>query len=270
MSLNVFKATFERVLHERLRAYPYSFFISLLASAFYLDLGAWLMYHFLFQKHLTASFIATTGSSDYMSYIIVGSIIYQFIVRTCLNVSRSLITELRQGTLHSLMLAPFKREAYFLGNMSLQVFTTSLETVFAVIIGLFFGLQVHLANPIDILLGLLLSLYAMFALSLVLGGIMLYTRDTYISQNTLFALIFLTCGISFPKELLPKYIQLLASCLPVIDVSELMRTVLLRQGNILSHTQQIIHLLIVSTIYLVVGFQTIKKAERNALEKMEG
>lgn len=270
MSINVFTATFERVLHERLRAYPFSFFISLLASAFYLDLGAWMMYHILFQKRLTTRFIETTGSSDYMSYVIIGSVIYTFIARTCLNVSRSLITELRQGTLHSLMLAPFKREAYFLGNMGLQIFTTSLEALCAVVIGLFFGLKVHLANPLDILLGLLLSLYAMFALSLVLGGIMLYTRDTYISQNTLFAFIFLTCGISFPKELLPQWVQLLASLLPVIDVAEVMRTVLLRQKALLTQSRSIIHLLIVSTIYLVVGFHIIKRAEKDALEKMEG
>lgn len=270
MSMNVFYATFQRVFRERLRAYPFSFFLGLLASAFYLDLGAWFMYHFLFQKRLSGVFLSFTGISDYMSYVIVGGIIYQFIVRTCLNVSRSLVTELWEGTLHSLMLAPFRREAYFLGNMCLQVVTTSLEALCATGIGLIFGLRVHLSNPLSILVATLISLYAMFALSLVLGGVMLYTRNTYVTQNTLFAIIFLTCGISFPKELLPGWVQVIANCLPVTDVSVIMRAVLLQESTLAPLSGKIIHLLCISTIYLIGGFGFLKVAERVALEKMEG
>lgn len=270
MSVRIFCATFEKELRERIRAYPVSFLVGCLFTAFYTDLGAWFMYTFLFKKKLSEEFVISTGSSDYMSYVIVGSIIYLFIVRTCLNVSRTLITELRQGTLQSLMLAPFCRVSYFLGNMCLQVFTTALEAVVATFIGLAFGLQVHMTNPIDIMGAIILSLYAMFAMSLVLGGVMLYTRNTYITQNTLFAIIFLTCGITFPKELLPQGLQFISKLLPVSDVSELIRSVVLRQSHLLEHTGQIIHLLIISSLYLLLGFPMMAKAEQDALEKIDG
>lgn len=66
---------------------------------------------------LAKSFVSYAGTGDYMSYVIVGSLIYLFVVRTCLNVSRTLVTELREGTLESLIMAPFCRVEYFLGTM---------------------------------------------------------------------------------------------------------------------------------------------------------
>lgn len=270
MGLQIFTATFMRVLRERIRAYPVDFFVGCLMDAFYIDLGAWFMYELLFKKRLSESFVATTGTSDYMSYVIVGTIIYMFIVRTCLNVSRTLITELRQGTLQSLMLAPYNRTAYFLGNMCLQVFTTGLETFFATIIGLFFGLKLQPVYPLEILAALIISLYAMFSLAMVLGVVMLFSRDTYITQNTLFSIIFLTCGITFPKELLPLPIRSISLFLPVSDVSQIMRHVLLGNTHLQNMSAAIIHLLLVSTVYLIIGFPLMARAERNVLEKMEG
>ena len=102
-----------------------------------------MMYHYFFRKRLATDFANLAGTSDYMSYAIVGSLVYLFVVRTCLNVSRRLITELREGTLESLMLAPFRRTSYFMGNMILQTIMTLGETVIAAIIGIFFGLRIH-------------------------------------------------------------------------------------------------------------------------------
>ena len=105
MELKVLKATITKEFQVRLRAYPVSFMVGCILTSFYTTFGAWLMYHYFFRRHLSESFSGYAGTSDYMSYAIVGSLMYLFVVRTCLNVSRTLMTELWEGTLESLMLA---------------------------------------------------------------------------------------------------------------------------------------------------------------------
>lgn len=270
MDLKVLNATIKKEFQVRLHAYPISFMVGCILTSFYTTFGAWLMYHYFFRKRLAGDFTDLTGTSDYMSYAIVGSLMYLFVVRTCLNVSRTLITELREGTLESLMLAPFKRTSYFLGNMILQTLMTFGETAIATLLGLFFGLRIHDFSLWKFLIATALSLYGFFGLSLMLGCLMLYARDTYISQNTLFTAMFLVCGITFPKEYLPQGLQLLGSIIPVTDALTLMRGSLL--GGLPTESFMLIGLreFILGTVYILVGMPLMKQVERIALEKMEG
>ncbi|MDC7280114.1 ABC transporter permease [Butyrivibrio fibrisolvens] len=270
MDLKVLNATIKKEFQIRLHAYPMSFMVGCILTSFYTTFGAWLMYHYFFRKRLAVDFTELAGTSDYMSYAIVGSLMYLFVVRTCLNVSRTLITELREGTLESLMLAPFKRTSYFLGNMLLQTFMTFGETAIATLIGVFFGLRIHDFSLLKFVVATLLSLYGFFGLSLMLGCLMLYARDTYISQNTLFTAMFLVCGITFPKEYLPSWLQLIGSIIPVTDALTLMRGALLGGLSTESFMLVSLRVFILGTIYIVVGFPLMKQVERIALEKMEG
>lgn len=270
MELKVLKATIKKEFQVRLRAYPISFMVGCILTSFYTTFGAWLMYHYFFRRQLSDSFSGLAGTSDYMSYAIVGSLMYLFVVRTCLNVSRTLMTELWEGTLESLMLAPFRRVAYFLGNMLLQTITTFGEAAIATLIGVFFGLRIHEFNLVEFGIAVVLSLYCFFGLSLMLGCVMLYTRNTYITQNTLFTAMFLVCGITFPIEYLPAGLRLLGRVIPVTDCVSLMRAALLGGMGQSQFTEIAVRALIIGTIYIALGMPLMKQAERLALEKMEG
>ncbi len=270
MGGKVFFATMKKELQVRLHAYPISFMLGCILTSFYTSFGAWLMYHYFFRRRLASDFQDLAGTSDYMSYAIVGSLCYLFVVRTCLNVSRTLITELREGTLESLMLAPFHRSAYFLGNMTLQTLTTMGETVLASLIGLFFGLRISDFCFWKFILAVMLSLYGFFGLSLMLACVMLFARDTYISQNTLFAAIFLLCGITFPMEYLPKCLQFLGRILPVTDGLRLVRASMLGGLSTQEFLQIGMREFLIGSCLILFGMPLMKQAERIALEKMEG
>jgi ABC-2 type transport system permease protein len=270
MDLKVLRATIKKEFQIRLRAYPVDFMLGCILTSFYTVFGAWMMYHYFFGKRLATDFSNLTGTSDYMSYAIVGSLVYMFVVRTCLNVSRRLITELREGTLESLMLAPFKRTSYFVGNMILQTIMTLGETAIAMVIGVFFGLKIHDFCFWKFVIALILSIYGFFGLSLILGCVMIYTRDTYISQNTLFTAIFLVCGITFPKEYLPGILQFVGNIIPVTDCLTLMRSAFLgglTNGRFIYIAMRIF---LVGSVYVFSGFPLMKQLEKIALEKMEG
>ena len=116
----------------------------------------------------------------------------------------------------------------------------------------------------------ILSLYGFFGLSLILGCVMIYARDTYISQNTLFAAIFLVCGITFPKEYLPRMLQFVGSIIPVTDSLTLMRAAFLGGMTTERFINIALRVLLLGTVYVLAGLPLSKKLEKIALEKMEG
>ncbi|WP_069873012.1 ABC transporter permease [Fusibacter sp. 3D3] len=270
MFIKSIKATFIRDWITQLRAYPMHFFIGNVLTVFYTVLGAFFMYHLLFQGHLKESFEVYTGTTDYMTYVIIGSLAYALVVRTLLNVSRSLVTELRQGTLESLMLAPFSRLGYFIGNMLQQMITSLGEVFLSMIFCFIFGLSLSSINGVTFVVSLVITLYAYFGLSLCLGAVMLYTRDTYISQNTLFLFIFLVSGVIFPVEYLPQSLNIIGACLPVRDSIFALRAAVMNGVSIESLYTTYVRLFLLGTGYFIVGYSAIRKIERIALEKIFG
>ncbi|WP_312699456.1 ABC transporter permease [Sedimentibacter sp.] len=270
MDLKVLYGTMKKEMMVKYRAYPVNFFVGNTLTGLYTVLGAWMMWKLLFEGNMAQDFSEFTGTGDYISYVVVGSLTYLFVVRTCLNVSRSLITELREGTLESLMLAPFRRAEYFLGHMLVQTLTTSMEIVVSLIIAIPFGINLSHADVGAFLIAFIISLYAFFGVSMVLGVIMLYTRDTYISQNTLFAFLFLVCGISFPVQYLPSWLRAVAGVIPVTEAVTLIRNTLLSGSGIVEQMSSVRHILLLGTVYVVIGFMQMRKCEEIALEKING
>lgn len=270
MEIRTLRATFIRNFTIQLRAYPKEFFISNILTGFYTTLSAFFMYSLMFKGNMKSSFQTYAGTEDYMSYVIVGTIVYRYVVRTCLNVSRSLITELREGTLESLMLAPFKRVQYFVGNMLQQTITTSFEIAIMILFSIPFGVRFSNFNFLSFIITFILGLFSFFSLSMVLACIMLYFRDTYISQNTLFTLLFLLCGVTFPYQYLPKCIQVISKLIPVTDAVTLIRNASLLGLGVKEQMGRIIYLLAISSIYCLLGFKLMKKIEATALEKIHG
>ncbi|MDF2484194.1 MAG: ABC-type polysaccharide/polyol phosphate export system, permease component [Herbinix sp.] len=268
MDFKVLRGTLKKELLTKYRAYPMDFFIGNVLTGFYTILGAYMMYKLLFERNMNSSFANLTGTSDYLSYVLVGSLTYLFLVRTCLNVSRSLITELREGTLESLMLAPFRRVEYFLGNMLVQTLTTTMEVMISVLVAIPFGISFQYIHIGSFLLAIVVALYSFFGISMVLGCVMLFTRDTYISQNTLFAFVFLVCGITFPSEYLPAWLRTIADFIPITGVVTLIRNSVLLGKGISEQSTIWINTLLISTVYVLIGFILMQKCEEVALEKI--
>jgi ABC-2 type transport system permease protein len=270
MNFKTLNATFVRNFIVQLRAYPKEFFIGNLLTGVYTSLSAFFMYNLLFKGNMQTSFQQYAGTGDYISYVIVGTAVYLYVVRTCLNVSRSLITELRTGTLESIMIAPFNRIQYFVGSMLQQTITTSGEIIIAIVVSIPFGLKFPNFNLISFIISFIISLFSFFSLSMVLACIMLYFRDTYISQNTLFLALFLLCGISYPVQYLPKVVRVASNLIPITDAVTLIRGSSLLGLGIKEQMGTMLYVFILSAAYCVIGFKLMKKIEYIALEKIQG
>ncbi|MFC0189578.1 ABC transporter permease [Fictibacillus aquaticus] len=265
-----FSATFKRNFIVMKRAYPWSFFIGHILSGAYIVFFAYLSYTFVFNKDMDTRFTAYAGTNDYLSYVILGGVFFSFAVSMLMIVSRSIISELREGTLEALLLTPSSRKGYFLGTMSQGLTRAGIELLSILVIGFFFGLQMAIQDPIAVIILFIILLFSLFSQALVLGAFMLYFRDTYITQNTLFVLMGLVCGVTFPAAYLPNYVEWLSYCMPLTYGIDAFRMVM-TEGETLAGIQfNLFYMMAAGILYLVIGSIAIKRMEYVVLEKHFG
>lgn len=260
-------ATARRNLITVIRAYPIDFFVGCVLNCFYTVLGAYFIFKVMFEGRISEDFKLYAHTSDYMSFVILGGATYLFVIRTLLNVSRSLTMEMREGTLDSLLISPMSPVSYLFGNMLMQTFTTAGELLIALLISLPFGLNLSSINILPTVLCVLISLVSFFGMAVILGGIMIYLRDTYVIQNTLFVIISMVCGVSFPIEYLPKWLQCFANMIPVTYSLRILRNSVLSGQSLASQSSDFMIFIVLSLIYSIFGLWFINKIVKAAPER---
>lgn len=259
-------ATFMRNWTITLRAYPWSFFIGSLLTGSLTVALAYFLYHLLAGGQLSGDFTAYAGTSDYMSYVILGAGVFLFAERIMLGVSRSMITERREGTLESLLLTPARRFGYLVG-VTIQWSVVSVGEMGVMLLVTWpLGLNLSHIQPVTLVMALPVAVIGLFGMSLVLGAIMLATGDTYLSQNTLFLAMFLVCGITFPVNYLPLPLQWLGIFLPVTGALRLLRDALLFNAAPTAVIGDTVLYILLGLVYTVVGLLLMRWAERCAVE----
>lgn len=265
---NVIWATYKKNRIGIIRAVPWSFMISRILTGITQIIFPFLMYTYFAQGIMGEEFYVYSGSADYLTYVVLGSALNVLAVSTLMNVGRALITELREGTLEMLLLSPASRKQYFLGCLLEQTMRAVLEFGTVLIVGGFLGANVEGIFRIETWLVIIVAVFSFFSLGLTLSGIMLYTRDTYITQNTLFEIMTLVCGIMYPIQYLPKYLQVFAQIFPLTPAVELFRNVVLKNQHISENKNLLLQISIFTIIYMVIGIYWNQKMERKILENV--
>lgn len=258
-------ATLVRNQRANLRAFPWTFTFGHIIEGAYLVLISYFSFVYLIQGDVDQQFAVYTGSKDYLSYVIIGGLLNIFSVSMMMNVSRALITEWREGTLEALLLSPSSRIGYFLGNAIQQLYRSGFEVLVVIAFGIAAGLRLSSPHYLSIGIGIVLYLLSCFAMALVLGSIMLYTRDTYIVQNTLFAITTLLCGFQFPRQYLPQLLQNAGEVFPLTHSLQILRGSLLTGETI--GTGDIILVVLLSSLYIIVGMWSNHRVERRLFER---
>lgn len=258
-------ATLVRNQRANRRAYPWTFTLGHIIDGTYLVLISYFSYVYLIQGDVDSQFAVYTGSNDYLTYVIIGGLLNMFSISMMMNISRALITEWREGTLEALLLSPSNRNGYFLGNAVQQLYRSGLELLVVLSFGILAGLRLPFPHLWSIFIGGLAYLLACYAMALVLGSIMLFTRDTYIVQNTLFAVTALLCGFQFPRQYLPEVLQQAGEIFPLTHSLQLLRGALLTGETI--GLQDILPIVLLSTVYIAVGLWSNRLVERKLFER---
>ena len=263
-------STYKRIRTGILRAVPWSFMVSRVATGVTQILFPYFLYRYFMKGNLSPAFLRYTGGADYITYIVLGSALNVLAVSTLMNVGRALITELREGTLEVLLLAPASRGPYFAGCLWEQTARALLEFGATLLVGALLGARLGPLFSLSALAAIGLAILSFFCMGLLLSGVMLRTRDTYITQNTLFVTMSLVCGVVFPIQYLPEWVQRLAQVFPLTPAVELFRSAVLRQEPLSAHPGWILQILLLSGLYLLAGVLWNRRLEKTMLENIFG
>lgn len=268
--IDVIKGTYKKNRITRKRAYPWTFLIGRMINSFFSIMTPILVYYFMFNGKLDSSFISYSGTSDYITFIVAGIAINTFGISTLMSVGRGLIGELREGTLDSILISPSSRIGYFLG-IHLEQFTYSLvQFGIVLLIGALFGANLIPIFNLKSLIIVCIASFSFFSMATLLSSVMLFTRDTFIVQNTLFLSLTILSGVAFPIQYLPDVIENVSNIIPMTLCINLFRSIVISGNSLESNLNLIVSLLSLSTIYFVIGISANKIVERKLIGKIFG
>ncbi len=253
-----------------LRAVPWSFMVSRVITGVTQIVFPYFMYHYLMRGNLNSEFREYANGADYMTYIVLGSALNVLAVSTLMNIGRALITELREGTLEPLLMTPMSRGAYFIGCLSEQTTRALLEFAAVLAVGAFTGAELRYLFSIRAVIVILLAVFSFFCMGITLSAVMLYTRDTYLTQNTLFITMNLICGIMYPVQYLPVGLRAAAQLFPLTPAVSLFRNVLIGRQSLAENHLLILQIIVLSAVYLLLGAFWYRKMEPRLLESIFG
>lgn len=214
--------------------------------------------------YVTENFIRSTGSNNYLGFLIIGTALFSTTTGILLNVSRTLMTERREGTLESVLIIPFKRWQYYGGSQLHQFILTGLDLILAIILATTIGVKFNINFP-SLLIGVIQFLTTLYGIALITCIAMIYFKDTFFIQNTLLPIVLIIGGYLFPVESLPSPLLTISKVLPINSGIDL-----IRKGTLLGLPPQINKELILSfapgLILLIIGYILLPAIERRALE----
>lgn len=268
--INIIFSTYKKNRSSIKRAVPWTFMYSRITTGVFGVIFPYFTYTFFLKGNITSEFNAYTNGTDYITYIVLGSALNVLAVSTLMNIGRALITEMREGTLEPFLLSPASRIGYFIGCLFEQTSRALIEFGVVIAAGLLLGAKPGWLFSLSTVLVILLAVFSFFCLSITLSSVMLYTRDTYITQNTLFNLMTFICGVMFPIEYLPHWLQIFAQIFPLTPAVKLFRLVVINNQSIITNFNLILQILLLCVIYLSIGLVWFKKIEKKLMESIFG
>lgn len=244
------------------RYFPITLFINRVLDSSFQLIVLWLISHVLFSNEVAGPLF---HGVDYFTYATTGVLFYSLSITILMNVGRALITEVREGTLTSLLITPYKIMHYYFGAFIEQFWRAIIEFFALFIISTFLGANLFSTSLQKWGIGILFVSIVSFCMSVFLSNIMLMLRDTFISQNTLFILMFLVSGVTFPREILPQWLQIIGDFIPMTQVLEVIR-ILNSPNYSISKAYSVILIGIISSIfYFVIGILWYRKTEQKII-----
>ena len=211
-----------------------------------------------------AVFMKTTGASNFIGYIVIGTTVWMWQNIVLWDVGFSLRNEQMRGTLESNWLSPTWRFSYLLGHTGPQLISMLMFiTVTALEFGFLFGVKLN-GSVWMILLTMLTAIPSIYGLGFAFASLVITVKEANAFVFLLRGLVMIFCGITFPISLLPGWMQSIAKWMPQTYLIHAMRAAALSNAGIAELAPDLIPLLLFGTFWLIVGYFTFIWMERRA------
>ena len=205
---------------------------------------------------------AYTGSGDYMSFVLLGTVLINFILSVFWGMGYSLKNDMDTGTLEATWLMPMPRLLLLVGKTVNSLLTTTItSTIMLVLAAVLFGFRPTGSSLAAVLIAIpmLLGLYG-FGFAFAALVLTLREANTLVDMSSFIVQTF--SGANFPVQALPRWLLPLALALPTTYGLDAIRGLLLGTTTLLPIGAEIALLLGFMVAMLVLGWAAFTALER--------
>ena len=207
-------------------------------------------------------FAAYSGSGDYMSYILLGTVLTNFILTVFWGMGLALKEDMDAGVLESNWLTPVSRLLILVGRTLTSLLTTTITSLVMLALGAaLFGFK-PTGSALAAFLTAIPMLLGLYGFGFAFAGVVLLMRDA----NTLIDVgSFLVQGFSgtnFPVKSLPYWLIPVSLMLPLTYGLDAIRGFLLKTNTLMPINTEITILIVFMFVMLWGGAQIFYRVER--------
>ena len=207
-------------------------------------------------------FEAYSGTSDYMSFILLGTVLSNFILTVFWGMGYALKNDMDAGVLESNWLTPVPRLLMLIGRTLTSLLTTAITSAIMLLVaGLLFGFR-PTGNTLAAFLTALPMLIGLYGFGFAFAGIVLLMREANTMVDVGSFLVQGFSGTNFPIQSLPSWLIPVALALPLTYGLDAVRGFLLKTQTILPIPVEIALLVVSMFVMLWFGAWVFHRVER--------
>lgn len=207
-------------------------------------------------------FAGFAGTDDYMSYIILGTALTNFIMAVFWGMGFSLKWDMDGGVLEANWMAPLPRPLMLVGRTLSSLATTTLTSLGMILIGaLVWGFH-PTGNALSAVLVAVPLLIGLYGFGFAFAALVMILREANTLVDSGSYVVMLLSGANFPVTVLPKWLLPLSLALPLTYGFDAVRAILLKTRTLLPLDVEIAILLASMVLMIVIGLRAFYALER--------
>jgi len=212
-------------------------------------------------------FAEYSGSGDYMSYILIGTVLSNFILTVFWGMGYALKEDMDAGVLESNWLTPVSRILILVGRTITSMITTTIISIIMLVISAaLFGFSPtgNIFAAIGTAIPMLLGLYGF---GFAFAGIVLFMREANTLVDVGSFLVQGFSGTTFPVKSLPYWLIPVSLMLPLTYGLDAIRGFMLKTNTLLPINVEIVILFVFMFVMLWLGSRFFYSVERRVRTK---
>lgn len=207
-------------------------------------------------------FAAYSGTGDYMSFVLLGTVLSNFILTVFWGMGYALKQDMDAGVLESNWLTPVSRLLILVGRTLTSLLTTAITSlVMLAVAGALFGFK-PTGNTLAAFLTAVPMLIGLYGFGFAFAGVVLLMREANTLIDVSSFLVQGFSGTSFPVQSLPSWLVPIALALPLTYGLDAVRGWLLHTKTILPINVEIALLIVFMFVMLWFGSWIFYRVER--------
>jgi ABC-2 type transport system permease protein len=207
-------------------------------------------------------FAAYSGTTDYMSFIILGTALTNFIMAVFWGMGYSIKNDMDTGVLENNWLCPVSRPLLIISRSIASLFITTLTSLVTILVAwLVFGFR-PTGNALAAALTILPLLLGLYGFGLAFASLVMLLREANTLVDVSSFLVQTFSGANFPVNSLPRWLLPLSLALPITYGFDAVRGWLLHTRTLLPISVEIILMVIFMFLMIWLGLWAFKALER--------